>query len=130
MAEWRSVFDRYLSDVNYRPGRTELIDLSRVTQADAGFRSIWSALNTVNGQLPGATIGTRTVFIAPGDVVFGLARIYQTLAENAGGIRVEIFRGEAEALAALGLPFDTVADLLAQGAFLPHAPRGGAADGP
>jgi hypothetical protein len=130
MADWRTTFERYLADAHYRPGRTELIDLSGVTHLDAGFHAIWGALNSVNAQQPGTTVRTRTLIIAPGDVVFGLGRMYQTLADNADGIRVEIHRDPADALAALGLAFASVPELLQEGGFLPHASRTPATDGP
>jgi hypothetical protein len=129
MEEWRRIFLGYLSDANYRPGRTELTDFSDVQSTDAGFKSIWSALNTVNGQVPGLKVHTRTVMIAPDEVMFGLARIYQSLAANSDGISVEVFRTPAEALAALGLPFATTDELVARGNFLPFTPMRAAGDG-
>jgi hypothetical protein len=118
--DFREAFSRYLMDANYRPGRTELSDFTNVTDFDADFPSIWAALNMVNNQVPGQKVRTRTLFVAPGDLMFGLTRIYQTLAENADGISVEIYRTERDALAVLGLPFATLDDLCQAGGFLPH----------
>jgi len=49
--------------------------------------------------------GARRAIIAPGDVVFGLARLFQ-LTANARGHRdeLQVFRSSAEARAWLGLP--------------------------
>jgi hypothetical protein len=122
MAEWRVAFDRYLGDAHYRPGRTELHTSLHVRSLDATFKSIWSALSTVNGQAREHGVRTRTVLATPNDVIFGLARIYQTLAQNTDGIVVEIHRTEAEALAALGLGYGSVRDLRADESFVPHTP--------
>ena len=119
IAEWRQVFSRYLNDPHYRPGRTELTDLSGVGRIDATFNSIWSALNMVNGQLPGGAERTRTVLVTPGEVAFGLARMYQTLAENANGIKVEIYRTPEAALRALNLDYGSVEELLEHGLLEP-----------
>ncbi len=120
--EFRAIFVRYVEDPNYRPGRTELIDFSDVEHIDANFSSIWSALNLVNAQVPGQVVRTRTVMVAPGDVVFGLARMFQTLAENADGIKVEVYRSATMALDALDLDFASVEELLERGGFFPFVP--------
>lgn len=125
MDEWRDCFARYVGDAHYRPGRTELIDFAGVASIDATFHSIWSALDTVNRQVPGLKVRTRTLMITPGEVVYGLARMYQTLAENADGIKVELYRQESEALAALCLDFDSIDELLEKGGFLPYTPVDG-----
>jgi large subunit ribosomal protein L15 len=90
--DFRDTFGMYLTDVNYTPGRTELNDFTGVSHFDADFPSIWSALTMVNNQVPGLIVETRTLLVAPSDHQFALTRIYQTLAENAGGIRVEVYR--------------------------------------
>jgi hypothetical protein len=46
----------------------------------------------------------------------------EMLAENSGGIEVEIHRSADAALAALGLDFKTIDDLFERGHFLPHTP--------
>jgi hypothetical protein len=129
IAEWRQVFSRYLKDPHYRPGRTELTDLSGVGRIDATFNSIWSALNMVNAQLPGEAARTQTLLVTPGEVAFGLARMYQTLAENANGIKVEIYRTPEAALRALNLDYGSVEELLENGGFLPFAPADAPSDG-
>jgi hypothetical protein len=123
--DFRDTFGMYLSDVNYTPGRTELNDFTGVSHFDADFPSIWSALTMVNNQVPGLIVETRTLLVAPSDHQFALTRIYQTLAENAGGIRVEVYRAQAEALAALDLEFETIDALLEAGGFLPFTPAQG-----
>ena len=118
--EFRDTFGMYLTDANYRPGRTELNDFTGVTEFDADFSMIWSALNMVNNQVPGITVKTRTLLVAPADNMYGLTRIYQTLAENAEGITIEVYRAQADALEALGLEFETLDALLNAGGFAPY----------
>jgi len=117
----RQTWATYLDDVYYKPGRTELHDLTDVTSFDANFSSIWSALNLVNGQSVGSPVRTRTLMVVPDDFLYGFARIYQTLAENADGIIVEIYRSLQDAVAALDLGVSSLDDLLAKGRFMPHA---------
>jgi hypothetical protein len=114
-------FATYLSDPNYRPGRPELIDLSRVKDLAADFNHVRKILRTVNEQAPASSVETHTVLLAPGDMVFGVGRMYQQLAEMAGGIVVDVVESEPAALRALDLPYSDIDDLLAHGAFIPGA---------
>jgi hypothetical protein len=55
--------------------------------------------------------------------------MYQTLAENANGIKVEIYRTPEAALRALNLDYGSVEELLENGGFLPFAPADAPSDG-
>ena len=116
-------FSRYLSDVHYKPGRDELIDVSGVTETDWDYSRAAALLRRVNAQKPGTLVQTRTVVWAPDDLTYGCARMLQTLAEMASGISVEIYRSETCALGAYDLPYSTIQMLLEEEIFLPHAPR-------
>lgn len=118
----RSNFALYLTDRHYRPGRSELIDVSAVTHVDLDFQRVQVILRTVNQQRPGHPVRTRTVVWAPDDEAFATGRMYQQLADYAGGIVVEVHRHEASALAVFDLPYATMADLLREVAFLPADP--------
>ncbi len=120
VAAWRASFESYRKDAYFRPGRTKLNDLTAVTDMDADFNSLWSVLDRVNWHLREHDVRTRVVLIAPGELVYGLARIFHSLSQNADGLEVELHRDAPSALAALGLPFDCVDDLLEKGGFLPH----------
>lgn len=120
--QFRDIFVTYLADRHYRPGRAELVDLSGVTRVDLDFQRIQVMLRTVNDQLPGQTVRTRSVVWAPDDETFATGRMYQQLADYAGGVSVDIHREEAEALAACGLEHASMADLLRDGDFLPADP--------
>ncbi|MDF1721908.1 MAG: hypothetical protein P1U65_14650 [Minwuia sp.] len=108
-------FAAYMADTAFRLGRPELIDLSRVTRIDASFYGFLDVLSVVNEeQAPmAAGQGTLTVILAPDDEKFGMARMYQLAAGTQSGIRVEVFRKEDAALAALGRPETTIREFLA-----------------
>lgn len=118
-------FERYLGDAHYRPGRPELIDHSDLTGADINYGYAKSMLRQVNAQMGDVKVNTHTVIYAPGGTAFGLSRMYQLLAELSDGIAVEVFDTEREALDALGLPHESIADLLAVETFHPPALKDG-----
>jgi hypothetical protein len=113
------VFESYKNDVHYVPGRTEFVDLSAVEDLDINYRLMQTLLREVNNQAPGIQVKTRTVIFAPDDIIFGLARMYETLAELAEGIEVFAFTAESEALAHAGLPYETIAEMQAAETFAP-----------
>ena len=119
--ECRDGYAAYLEDENYVIGRRELCDFSGATRLDADFSRIWSILNLRNRDGSGFQAKPLHVVLAPHETIFGMARIYQSLAENAGGVRVEVFRTATEVLAALGLPGRDLDEMEALGRF--QAPR-------
>jgi hypothetical protein len=122
LPQFFAVFEAFVSDPDYLPGRPELIDLSRVEDIDIDFNRMRRVLRMVNEQAPEVQVHTLTAIWAPTDMIFGLGRMYQQLAEMAEGIEVVVFREEAEVLDALSLPFESVAALLAGGSFGPFRP--------
>ncbi len=118
-------FVRYLGDAHYRPGRPELIDHSGITEMDINLNYVKSILRQVNEQAPGTLVKTRTVLYSPNETVYGIGRMYQTLADMADGIQVEVYQTEREALDALELPHSSIEQLLAAETFLPPTPRAG-----
>lgn len=119
LTEFRELFAVYLADENYIPGRPELCDFSEFTDMAADFHQIWSALSMVNAPEKLSTVKTQCVIYAPNDSAYGLARMYQSLAEYEGGVQVTVFREEAEALAALNLTHSTIDEMRNCGNFLP-----------
>ena len=116
----QNYFD-YLADVNYRPGRPELIDQREFQDFEGDFQAIRAALSFVNASGHGDAVRTRTVVLASDAGVYGLGRMYQQLADLAQGIQVEVFTDEAEALKALRLPYKTIEDMQAKEIFLPSS---------
>ncbi len=117
VCEYRASFSAYLEDKDYCVNRRELCDLSGITSVDADFKRIWSILTMVNSPARGGPVYSHCAIYAPDDVTFGLARMYQSVADSANGVIVSVFRQEAEALAQLELPYDTVDRLIDAGKF-------------
>ena len=120
--QFRQNFATYLADRNYRAGRLELIDLSQVTHVDLDFQRVQVMLRQVNEQMPGTRLHTKSVVWAPEDETYATGRMYQQLADYAGGVAVDIFRRETSALNACGLPFKSIRELLNNGNFVPPDP--------
>lgn len=117
--EYREMFAAYVQDPNYTPGRPKICDFSGMTTLDADFARIWSVLTMANShEVPGAPT-TVCVTYAPDETNYGLARMYQSLAENAGGIQVAVYRHEAGVLGHLKLPGQRISELHQHGTFLP-----------
>ncbi|GAB5449510.1 hypothetical protein [Gymnodinialimonas sp.] len=123
IGEYRELFAAYLRDENYQVGRPEICDLSDVQELDADFARIWSILTMVNAQTGGEPVKTTCVIYAPNETHYGLARMYQSLAENADGIQVAVFRDEATAMAHLNLPGPSLKALRESHGFHPPTPN-------
>ena len=121
--QFRAMFEMYLNDENYVLGRPDLCDFSGLEALDADFNQIWSALNMVNAVEGKEKDKTHTVIYAPSEIAYGSARMYQSLAEYEGGVKVTVCRTEAETLAVLNLDFPSIDDLLDRGHFLLPNPR-------
>ena len=105
-------FQAYLSDPLYRAGRTELVDLSGIEAMDLRFPDLARLSSTVNAQPFNGSTGTLTSICAPGDVAWGLSRMYESMASLQEGIVLRLSRTELGALQALGRSETTVAEFL------------------
>lgn len=113
------IYQIYLSDPDYRLGRPELIDMGGVSRFDLDYEQVRGILYSVARNLPRGAPPIPTAIIAPNDVGFGLARMYQSLAEYSGVLEVSVHRDAGEAMARLDLPYVSVAQLLDEGGFGP-----------
>ena len=119
-----------MNDLHYRPGRRELIDHSGLTNLDISFDMMRALLRTVNEQAPSIVVETHTVIYSPNDTVYGVGRMYQSLADLAEGIQVEIFQDEVQALAALELgQYSSIEAVLEQNEFQPSQRRDNSSSG-
>lgn len=116
----RQNFDNYVNDAYYRPGRPEFIDLSAIISSDFDMQRAQILLHQIKSKGTPDLVHTHRVIFAPGDVPYGCARMFQSLAEALQNGHVEVFRNEQRALQALTLPCDTIADLLNAHTFLPQ----------
>jgi len=88
---------RLAADPAFEPGMGQLSDIRGVEQLEVtpqGVRQFVAHDRVHAGQLE----GHRLAIVAPQDLVFGMARMYQTLTDA----NVGVFRDVAEALAFLG----------------------------
>ncbi|MBY4894690.1 hypothetical protein KUL25_18170 [Rhodobacteraceae bacterium N5(2021)] len=110
------------NDENYRPGRPRLVDASRITEIDMDYGLLRAMVREKTGTGDHSIDESVSAVYAPGDVVFGVTRMVQTMMEIAGGARIDVFRVERDALASLGLGHESFADLLATENFLAARP--------
>ena len=110
-------FATYLADPLYVPERPEFIDLSTASHAKLTLADAMALVTAVNQQGGERPVRTLTVCWAPGDLAFGMARLYSSVAAQQDGIRVAVAREQSDALGLMGLRYRTVSELLAAGAF-------------
>lgn len=87
------------ADPAFEPSFMQLMDFRRVTRVALDAESV-AALANESMFRP----GVRKAIVASTDVAFGLARMYEALADSRLHQSVEVFRDAAEALRWLGLP--------------------------
>ncbi|MEC3862543.1 hypothetical protein VK792_14715 [Mesobacterium sp. TK19101] len=98
----RALID-YSSDPHFAPGQSQLIDLSEVHTFDIDFKGMMQ-VNTRKADLFNDTSApVISVYIAPDETAFGMARMMQQLAESLPMLTTIIHRDETAALAELGL---------------------------
>lgn len=101
----------YVSEPNYRPGRSELVDTSQLEDFATNFNGMMAALRSANTEYKSQIFRARTIIWSPRDYVFGLSRMMQQIADVNRGIIVEVFRDEQEVLSILGLKHESVSEL-------------------
>jgi len=87
--------------------RKELVDLSELERTDVEADSLREAAVRFRG-LDQTVFESRVAVVAPSDIGFGLARMYQSFRGDST-VEFEVFRARAAALEWLGLPSDTTA---------------------
>ena len=94
------------SDPRIGPGTRELVDLSNIENITGEASGLEQNIR-IDMQHSDKLAGLRTAIIAPTDLLFGFARMYQSLAEvKDAPSTVEVFRTEEEARKWLGLDGD------------------------
>ena len=84
-------------DVNFDPAFSELYDFRSVTKFELSAEQI----QAIAGR-PIYGTGSRAALVAPDDLVYGLLRMFQTMAEGGHG-NIQIFRDMDDARSWLGL---------------------------
>lgn len=91
---------------------SHLYDLSEVQTFDADFGNISSMISWKASRFSAIPPGTACAFFAPGDIAFGMARMYQMVAEGVLPLETTVTRSEREALAFAGQEATTISELL------------------
>ncbi len=102
-----------LADSAYRQGMTELTDFSDVKEVEFGFSGLMRHRRRMVDYYSDVARPTVHHVIVPTDLSFGMARMYQTLAEQSlQGLTLILHDTERDALAALALSVASFDDLL------------------
>lgn len=85
LADVRRCAVEVFRDPRYQPGLRELYDLRAATGADArlGFDALHEIHETQDSWIRNLRRGGQAVLVASGDLLFGLCRIYASLADRA-----------------------------------------------
>ena len=105
----RGHMDRLLADARFRPDMRQVIDFGDITKVTLTGDQI---RELANRKIFGP--GSSRAFVAPDDVLYGLARMFQAHRESNGETGIAIFRGMEEAVSWIGLPADLVDRAFAQ----------------
>lgn len=108
-----SVFARYASDPEARPGQKHLVDLSRMTGMERDFVKLMEMQAKKADVFMGTGQQTLMVYYAPTPVSLELAHIILRSWEPVDMVIARIQEEETKALTLLGLKVQTFADLLA-----------------
>jgi hypothetical protein len=84
---------RLLADPDFRPDFRQLWDLTEITSTLTNFTEL-AEMAKVSVFAP----TSRRAILAPVDVAFGVARMFQMLRESKGETGIRVFRDRAEAL--------------------------------
>ena len=80
-------------DARFKPHYRQLWDFTEITKSELSYAEL-SAMAKVNVFAP----TSRRAILAPVDVVFGMARMFQMLRESEGETGIRVFRKRSEAL--------------------------------
>lgn len=94
------------ADPRIKPGVRELVDLSGIEEIQGSSSSLERniQIDTANSE---KLAGMRSAIVAGTDLLYGFARMYQTIAElRDSPLTVEVFRNIEDARKWLGLDYD------------------------
>ncbi|MEM9756367.1 MAG: hypothetical protein AAF914_10255 [Pseudomonadota bacterium] len=117
LEEFFENFELYRDDVHYRPGRSELLDATELKDFAVTSNQMRAAVEAINTLGKAAEFRTKSVVLCADDSIFAIGRMYQQLADLAGGVEVSLHTDEASALAALGLRYRSLPDMFAAETF-------------
>ena len=111
-ADGNELVEKFLNAPPDTASYRHFYDLTGVETFDADFGMISSMVSSKTNRFSDIPKGTACAILAPGDIAFGMARMYQSISEDVLPFEMTIFRTEAKALAALGQSETTIAALM------------------
>ncbi len=95
--------ERLRGDPGFKPHYRQLWDFTEITKSELSYTEL-AAMAKISVFAP----TTRRAMLAPVDVVFGMARMFQMLRESEGETGIRVFRKRSEALRWLETGVDPV----------------------
>ncbi|WP_172293785.1 hypothetical protein [Pseudoruegeria sp. HB172150] len=109
----RDAFLRSTSSDAFRPGMKRLVDMSDVTEVDIDFNAMMRRAQDVQQYFDRLQVWTRMCLFAPNALSYGMARMFQTLAEADGSrLTVSVVDNAADVATFLEIPEEDIAHLL------------------
>lgn len=94
----RHAFKEYQRDPAFDGRYCVLMDLAYCSFPDDHFDDYRQLAHSLRPHYATRDAQSRTSFFAPGDVAYGMSRMYQSIAEGKAGYSIEVFRTAKEAL--------------------------------
>jgi hypothetical protein len=105
--EFLDSYEALFNDPDYDLNFSRLVDLRKTDSSSRSSEALRAIAALVRRRYEGVETAPKTAVVAPRDLSFGLARMYQALSELVPG-DVVVFRSVDAALAWLGVPDETI----------------------
>ena len=102
----------YFANADFAPDRVQIFDWQHIAEFDATYASVAGMVRTISGDYARVSEGTLCVMHAPQDVSFGMARMYQQVADDVLPTQIEVARSEEEAFGIAGLDAQSFEEIL------------------
>ncbi len=97
----------YAADPQFDGRQHALVDMSECKLDTSYFEDMQRLAYRLKGYYEVRALTSRTAVYAPGDVVYGMSRMYQSIAEGESPWELGVFRTLPEAMSFVGLAPDT-----------------------
>lgn len=95
-------FLEYAAEPLFDGRQNVLVDMSRCTLEDAFFADMQRLAYRLKTYYEVRALTSKTSIYAPGDVVYGMSRMYQSISEATSPWKLDVFRDLDDALGYLG----------------------------
>lgn len=104
LAELRDSYARYLEDPAYTPGQTQIFDFEEIDDVDMDYPQVAALVAMTYASYAAQPMITHAAIYAPGDVAFGMARMFELAYGENPHYRILVTRSPREALDWSGYP--------------------------